>query len=89
VIEETLLAEVPRVEMAATNVLPFAGAEPRVTENEVTALVPVFPVALCTRDVVAAALACFAGAATHMLTARASTIMIGIHLEFIFFAPLS
>ena len=43
------LALVPRVEMIATRVLPVAGGAASDTLNELAELLPVLPVALCTR----------------------------------------
>ena len=40
---------VPRVAITATRVLPFAGVVPSVTPMPVAALLPVLPVAVCTR----------------------------------------
>ena len=57
VIELTRLADVPRVEITATKVLPFAGAltPPPVqfTEKDRAELFPVFPVLDCTRTGIA------------------------------------
>lgn len=44
--ELILFAVVVRPEITAIKVLPFVGADPNVTANEVTVFVPVFPVAL-------------------------------------------